>query len=590
MSTFLSSEDHRRRGRHISSANWAVRIAVLLLLGLAGAAIWFTNLILTDHFSARARNQAELRQTLYSNAIVSEVQRNSTVPLLLSRDPVLISALNSADYGATSRRLISLKDEIGAASLLLLNGDGRTVAATERTELGANYRNEPFYVEALRASGTVFTPTTQDNGSFAFYYSRKIESEARGIGVIAVEVDLKKLENRWRGASDAILVSNSSGVVILATEPRWRGVTVAEALATESPPSAIARAIQATGDWTRMGTETYVEGEAVMRLDMTIPHRGWRLTSFVTYSSVRERVNAAIALEIMAFAILLALGFYILSRRAISASMFFQRESADLRVLNVRLEREIAEREEAERNLAVAEQTLAQSQKLAALGEMSAAVSHELNQPLAAMKTYLAGAKLLLQRNRPEESLSSFSRIDDLIDRMGSITKQLKSYARKGEEAFEALDLRDALSGALAMMEPQLKQRHVLIERSVPDVQVMVMGDRVRLEQVIVNLLRNALDATQGVDVPKIELMIRQGEMVSLSVRDNGHGIENLSQLFEPFYTTKRPGEGVGLGLAISSGIVSDHGGRLMSRNASDVGAVFEMRLPLVTSDVEAAE
>jgi two-component system C4-dicarboxylate transport sensor histidine kinase DctB len=205
-----------------------------------------------------------------------------------------------------------------------------------------------------------------------------------------------------------------------------------------------------------------------MRTESRVGFQGWRMISFTTYSSVRERVNAVLALEIMLFAILLAGFFYLSSRRALSRSVFFQRESAELRQLNEALQREIAERERVEKNLEVAEQTLAQSSKLAALGEMSAAVSHELNQPLAAMKTYLAGAKLLLQRKRPDEALSSFQRIDDLLERMGAITRQLKSYARKGGEAFEPLDARDCVSSALSMMEPQLKQRKVRINRSLP--------------------------------------------------------------------------------------------------------------------------
>ncbi len=569
-------------------ARWVVRLGLVLLVMLCAIVVLISNIWLTERFTQDTRKRAELRVALYANAIVSEVQRNSTVPLLLSRDPVMISALNSGDYVATSQRLISLRDEIGAASLKLIDDTGRIVAATDRTELGRNFRNAAFYVEALRASGTVFTVTQEETGTYGFQFSRKIESAQRGIGVIVVEVDLAKLENRWRGASDAILVTDSTGVVILATESQWRGRTVAEALATQSAPSAIARAFQTTSDWTRPGEpQTYLAGEAVMQLETLIPFRGWRLTSFVTYASVRERVNAVIALEIMGFAILLALGFYLLSRRAVSEALFFQRESVELRALNDRLQREIAEREKAQRNLAVAEQTLAQSQKLAALGEMSAAVSHELNQPLAAMKTYLAGARLLLQRGRSEESASSFARIDDLIDRMGSITRQLKSYARKGDDAFSPVDLREALSGALAMMEPQLKTRHVEITKSVPKSPVMVLGDRIRIEQVIVNLLRNALDATQAVRTPQIEMLLSSGETVSLTVRDNGKGIEDLDQLFEPFFTTKRPGDGVGLGLAISSGIVADHGGRLTARNSDEGGAVFEMRLPVLTSDVE---
>ena len=314
------------------------------------------------------------------------------------------------------------------------------------------------------------------------------------------------------------------------------------------------------------------------------------MVSFTAYSSVRDRVNTILALEIMGFAVLLAFVFWISSRKSASRVALFQRESAELRQLNQRLQREIAEREKAEKNLEVAEQTIAQSSKLAALGEMSAAVSHELNQPLAAMKTYLAGARLLLTRKRSDEALSSFQRIDDLIERMGAITRQLKSYARKGSEAFEPVDTREAVSTALAMMEPQLKTRRVQITRTLPDLPAMILGDRLRLEQVIINLLRNALDATKGVDDPSVEVLVAVGETVTLTVRDNGSGIDDLDELFEPFYTTKEPGDGVGLGLAISSGIVNDLGGRLTARNGTNGGAVFEVRLPVLAAEVAAAE
>lgn len=301
-------------------------------------------------------------------------------------------------------------------------------------------------------------------------------------------------------------------------------------------------------------------------------------------------MNTVLALEIMGFAILLALAFYALSRKTALRMALFQRESAELRALNQRLQREIAERERVQETLAVAEQTLAQSSKLAALGEMSAAVSHELNQPLAAMKTYLAGAKLLMRRNRTEEAQAAFSRIDDLIERMGGITRQLKSYARKGQEAFSPVNMGDALASSLSMMEPQLKSRKVKITKILPEDRVLVMGDRMRIEQVMINLLRNALDATKTVSDPQLEIILASGETATLTIRDNGHGIEDLDALFEPFYTTKQPGDGVGLGLAISSGIVNDLGGRLLARNAEEGGAVFEMQLPILNDQTQAAE
>ena len=405
------------------------------------------------------------------------------------------------------------------------------------------------------------------------------------LGGIVVEVDLRKFQSAWAGISDAVIVAAAGGQILLATENSWVGLPEQEALALRSAPSAIDRAIQATQDWTVLSADAYMQGKAVMRQELRVPFRGWNMVLFTTYGGIRQRVNAVLALEIMGFSIFLALAFYQLSRQTLTRALFFQQESVDLRQLNIHLQREISERKKVEKNLEVAEQTLAQSSKLAALGEMSAAVSHELNQPLAAMKTYLAGAKLLLQRKRLEEALSSFQRIDDLIGRMSAITRQLKSYARKGGEELVPVDVRMAVNGALEIMEPQLKSRQISLSKTMPSAPVMILGDQLRLEQVVVNLLRNALDAISAVPTPEIELLLLGGETASLTVRDNGQGISDLDDLFEPFFTTKKPGDGVGLGLAISSGIITDLGGRLVARNSETTGAVFEVTLPISNTE-----
>jgi two-component system C4-dicarboxylate transport sensor histidine kinase DctB len=569
--------------------SWWPRIALLLFCLAAVALIWITNQVLTQRFTETVRNRAEVRYTLYVGQLVSELQRNSIVPQLLVRDPELVNALQMEDYSRSTQRLLSLVDEIGAASIMLYDSGGRVVAATDRHRLGEGHAEAPYFTRALASDSTVFTSLPATTGGFEFLYSRAVEEGGRVLGVISVEVDLARLEQSWARTQDAVMVVNGDGRVILATEMRWRGLPEAEALVQTSAPSSLERALRVTQDWAALPADAYVSGEAVMRRELRVPFQGWRLVGFTEFASVRERVNGVLALEIMGFAILLALAFWLSSRKTANRLISFQRESAELRLLNARLQREIAERERMEKSLEVAEQTLAQSSKLAVLGEMSAAVSHELNQPLAAMKTYLAGARLLIQRRRPDEALASFQRIDDLIDRMGAITRQLKSYARKGAEAFEPFDVRDAVSMALAMMEPQLKTRKVAIARTVPDRPAMILGDRLRLEQVIVNLLRNALDATRGVRDPSVDILLAAGQTVSLTIRDNGPGIEDLDALFEPFYTTKQPGDGVGLGLAISSGIVNDLGGRLTARNAPTGGAVFEVVLPALDATAAAA-
>ena len=566
------------------------RVAVIALIVAFTASVWATNAWLTQRFTESTRNRADLRLALYSASLLSELQRNSVVPQILARDADLLQALQTGNYEGMSERLVSYWDEIGIAALTLADASGLVVAATEAENIGRNEQDEPWFQRAISENRTVFSIKRDENGRFRFAYSRPMEAEGNARGVIVAEVGLHRFENAWAGISDAVLVTDSDGQIILATEPRWRGLTVAAALRRQTPEGAIERALRLTSDWSALPPDAYLQGEAVMRRNQSVPFQGWTITSFTKYASIRERVNAVIALEIMGFAILLALGFYVLSRKNALRMALFQRESAELRMLNAQLQREIAERERVQKNLAVAEQTIAQSSKLAALGEMSAAISHELNQPLAAMKTYLAGAKLLLRRNRPEEALSSFQRVDGLIERMTAITRQLKSYARKGGDEFRPIDLGPVVASVLSMMEPQLKQREVRLSVVEPDEPVVILGDRLRVEQVLVNLLRNALDATKGVKEPKIDIILSAGEMVVVAVRDNGPGIEDLDQLFEPFFTTKQPGDGVGLGLAISSGIVNDMGGRLTAHNGEGSGAVFEMQLPIYIEDPKAGE
>ncbi len=578
-----------RRSSVLGIPFWG-RVIVLGLVVVAAVTAWFVNAFLSENIADTTRNRAELRLVLYSGNIQSELQRNSVVPLLLARDPELISALQDSSFATTSQRLIDLQGEIGAASIELIDNSGRVVAATDRNQLGKNRRNEPTFVEARRSSDTSFLVQEFESGGFGFSFSRSVRRGNETLGVVVVAADLSKFERSWAGFADAVALLDSSGRIILATEPRWRGRTLDEALALRDAPSAIARALRATADWAQTRPDAFVRGEAVLQSEVRVPFRGWRLVSFTRYDAVRESVNTVLALVLTGFALLLALLFYIVSRRAWSQSAAFQQESQDLRALNARLQREIAARVRVQKDLAVAEQTIAQSAKLATLGEMSASVSHELNQPLAAMKTYLAGARLLLKRRRADEALASFQRIDDLIDRMGSITRTLKSFARKGGEAFAPIDLRTCLADAMTMMEPMLRDSRVLVVRTVPPEPVKILGDTVRVEQVILNLVRNAVDATREVNAPQIDILISQGETAKLTVRDNGVGISDPDSLFEPFYTTKPAGVGVGLGLAISSGIVTDHGGRLTALNAPEGGAVFEAEFPRYEVQRDAAE
>ena len=197
---------------------------MVLFLAIAGGVVWVSNIWLTERFTESTRNRAELRLALYSGSIISELQRNSVVPLLLSRDPTLTRALAIGDFSRTSQQLISYREEIGAASLTLLDREGRVVAATDRPQIGELHRNEPYFVQALRTNDTVFTTSELETGAFEFTFARRIEADNQLVGVILVKVDLGRLEDRWRGTSEAVFVANSEGTIILSTEPRWRGL------------------------------------------------------------------------------------------------------------------------------------------------------------------------------------------------------------------------------------------------------------------------------------------------------------------------------------------------------------------------------
>ena len=325
-------------------------------------------------------------------------------------------------------------------------------------------------------------------------------------------------------------MTDSDDQVLLASEPNWRQKTLSNLLAPGPDPSRVGQAIREARQSFGAPSYVYIAGTPHLRTEVPVGFRNWRLTYFATLEDVRARVNAILSLIIMVLALLLALAFYLLSRRTRAESRRIQRESEELRVLNRRLSAEIAARQRVERNLKEAEQSLEQASKLAALGQMSAAVSHELNQPLAAMKTYLAGARLLLTRRRPEEALSSFQRIDDLIDRMGGITRQLKSYARKGDVDIEPVDLRDSVRAALSMMAPQLgkmavQDRHHAALRAGGGAGRSAAHRADHREPAAQRARRGAQPRRQ-----EIKILLVQGETILLSIEDNGAGLQRPRQ------------------------------------------------------------
>ncbi len=559
----------RRLVRWVAIASFVVSVIMLVV------AYGF----FTARFSTSLANQSALRAAFYSGNIKSVLQRHLVVPLLLSQDPSMVAALQSGDYTNTTARLINYSEEVGAASIFMLDINGRVVAGSDRLKLGKMMRTEQFFIRSLREQGTVFNASSTGDNAYRFYFSKKITSGSKSIGIIVIEVNLRRQEEIWRNLDLQVALTSSEGDVLLSSNTRWRARNL-QSILEENRQATSGLGVLSRIDLTPGFEFVNIGGQRLLVSEASVGFRGWTLHYFASTQNVSARVNAVLALAIMGLAILVSVALYLVSRRTARESAEITKESRELRSLNARLSDEVAQRQKAERNLQSAEQNLEQASKLAALGQMSAAVSHELNQPLAAMRTYIAGARLLLKRDRLEETETSFQRIDDLITRMGAITRQLKSYSRKSGTEAKKIDLRDCLAAALAIMGPQIGRRGITFVQDIPDQPAWILSEQVRVEQIIINLVRNALDAVQEVTEPRVEISLKIADDICLTIKDNGHGFEDPESLFEPFYTTKKPGEGVGLGLAISAGIATEMGGRLVARNATPLGAIFEFHIP----------
>ena len=573
----LDSLENSRSRKPIRARVFLFSLSVLFVVLLVA-----TNSFFTSKYLNEIKQEGEIRLRQNERNIVNELQKNSVIPQFLVRDQSIWNALLSDNFSSLPQMFFEFIDEISIESITLMDRTGQIVAVAGKENLNVNSSNKIIFNTAISTNDTVMNIIEKNENEFGFFYSRKIENDQRVLGVLSIEVDLKKFENSWKSAGDRIFISNGEGKIVLATEPTWKGLSDDLAWKNQNSKNIIKRGYSVAKGWVDSNeSDQYFNDSSFVRFNKNIPILNWKISSFENYSGVRERVNTILALEILIFLLLLVLSLYSLNRKKILRLNLFEEETIKLRELNKKLETEMEQRKRVEKNLLAVEQTLEQHSKLAALGEMSAAISHELNQPLAAMKTYLAGASLLLKRNRPQETVAALMRIDGLIHRMGEITKQLKSFARKNTESFVPLNFNDAILEAMSIMEPQLKQSGIKIDTNIPSEPVLIVGDQQRLEQVIINLIRNAIDALDDTELPSITISLYKNNSVRFSIRDNGKGINNLEKLFEPFQTSKDPGKGLGLGLAISSNIISELGGSLSGENLTPTGAEFTIKLPL---------
>lgn len=596
------------RGPATSTTQWRLFGAVWVLVAVGVVSV--IGEVARGDAIASARRQAATASALHASVLRSELERHRSLPMVLAQDPdlaVLLDRPTAASAARLNHKFETLANEVRAAAIYALDADGRTLAASNwrlpTSFVGSNYRFRPYYFEAMRDGEATFFALGTVSGRPGLYLSRRVDGPSgRPLGVIVAKVEFDALEASWRASGEPAYVIDADGVVLITTVPAWRFHTARPlsadmrrrlaATQTAGPKVPTPLPFDASsGEMVRISSDVPEDLYAVA--SDAIPNIGWQLTLL---SPAGDAVSRAVAvarwLGGLSIALLAALTGILLRRRQRAAARAVESEQArvelerqidlrtsELRSTNDLLNHEIDERRRLESIRQDLQDELIQANKLATLGQIAAGVAHEINQPVAAIRTHADSASLQLRREDSAGALRSLANIDRLTERVGVITDELRAFSRKTRSETVAVGVDGAIDGALLLVAGRLREKGIVLSRRRAPAGLAVRAERNRLEQVVLNLLQNAVEALDKVAKPSISLGVDvKGKQVVIHVTDNGPGVAPAVQqrLFTPF-TTDKP-DGLGLGLVISRDIVAAFGGELALEPAPK-GARFVIRL-----------
>ncbi|WP_085706245.1 ATP-binding protein [Pseudomonas sp. B8(2017)] len=566
-------------------------ITLLIVLGTAFSAGWAMHQAKRQAMETDAQ-RASQQLGLYANALHTLIDRYRALPAVLALDPELIAALrgpiSEPVQDALNRKLERINGAANSSTLELLDRTGLAIAASNwrlpSSYVGSNYGFRPYFKQTRSQGSGRFYAVGVTSGVPGYFLASAVNDEhGRFLGAMVVKLEFPELEREWRQGSDILLVSDARGITFIANQDGWRyrelqplsGADRAELAETRQydKQPLVPLQHQVLTRFAANSTLSRVQGPegSAEYLWESLPLEGenWTLHLLRKPQVAADGRNAALG----AAAVWLSLVF---------AALFV---SQRLRLARLRqrsreeLKRQVEERT---RELRTAQEGLVQSAKLAALGQMSAAMAHEINQPLTTQRMQLETLRLLLDHGRHDEARQALEPLEQMLTRMAALTSHLKTFARNSPVGLrERLDLATVVDQALHLLEARIRSEEVEVALYLAR-PAWVRGDAIRLEQVLINLLRNALDAMADKRYKRLEIRIEpDGELWRLSVLDSGGGIAeaDLAKVFDPFFTTKPVGEGLGLGLAISYGIVHEAGGQLQAENLPG-GARLSLTLP----------
>lgn len=573
---------------------------LILSLMLATALVWqATRWAYTDALNKLIKVGGE-RMTLYSATLHEALSRYAYLPYVLSQNiDIKILLKSSFNTELVNEYLESLNTEAGAEALYVMSSIGDTLASSNwrepQTYVGHNYGFRPYFTDAKSGMKGRFFAIGATTGRPGYFMSHSVADNGQFLGATVAKVDLTPLQDDWHKGGETVLVSDANGVLFLSSREDWKYRTLTQLSENQRTMILAGRQYGAQSlELLPLKTvETLAEGQKIVRFDNALylflsrplDDLGWQLHHVAPLAPVQERGRVVMIIGTVLTLLLLALSLYARERRQKQISRRKAHQAEAIQEMNLRLQAEIAERNRTASVLHETQKELVQAGKLAALGHMAAGIVHELNQPISAIRTQAASGNLLLDRKETGKVRESLSAINRMTEHMASITAQLKTFAHKiPPKRREHVVLQDCLEGALSMAAPLFNDYGISLVTDVPEKPVVLSGDQVRIRQVLLNLIRNAVDAMKNCEQKdlKINVSVLQQD-VEIAISDSGVGIaeQNLGELFTPFFTTKDVGEGLGLGLSISYRIITDLEGSIRVKNLAGGGACFTIKLPL---------
>lgn len=616
-----------------------IRVQLAMLAALAAAALLYGTYHLTyERAVAALEGQARARLRIVVANLNGELDKYSFQPRLLARQPYVIDALSRPGDAAVIDRanteLALVNGVTGALATYLMDRDATTIAssnwALDASFVGKNFSYRPYFQQAIEGRPGRYYALGTTSGERGYYYSFPVRIEGRVEGVVVVKMDVSALEQTWPSETDEFVALDQSGVVFLSSEPSWlfrsfghldedtrrrlearrqyNGRELKRLNLKKEPGSPLVRLagsiVGNSEDERIVGPEkSYVIASKV------IP-AGWEVVVLADASEIADRVRMSLLVAgFMIFSAVLLVVNIVQRRRRLRERLSIQEQArvrleetvaertSDLSLAVERLELEVAERQKAEAHLRTTQDELIQASKLAALGSLSAGLSHELNQPLTAIRNYSENARIYLERDNLQTALSNLGRIAEMSDRMARIVRNLRTYARKENVEMRPTRLIGAIRNALGLLEGEIEKSGVTVvfdhDGEDEDEDLLVQGGDVRLQQVFVNLISNAVDAMETAADKRLSIRVRADDrFVDIRLRDSGAGIDTdiIGRVFDPFVTTKDVGKGTGLGLSITYGLIKQFGGTIAARNSDEGGAEFAIRLLRAQIQREAAQ